>query len=51
MTELEDLKTLHALIAEVLRTVSTDTLKAELARREGEPERRGFKRVKVRGTH
>ena len=51
MTESEELRILRALVAELLRGVSTDTLKAELERREGKPERRGYKRVKVRGAH
>lgn len=51
MTESEELKTLRALVAKLLRGVTDDMLKAELDRREGKTERRGFKRVKLRGTH
>ena len=51
MTESEELRILRALVAELLRGESTDTLKAELARREGKPERKGFKVVKVGGMH
>ena len=51
MTESEELRILRAIMAELLRGVPDDMLKAELARREGKSERRGFKRVKVTGTH
>ena len=51
MTESEEIRILRAIVAELLRGVPVDMLKAELARREGKPERKGFKRVKVRGTH
>ena len=51
MTESKELKILRASVADMLRGVTVDMLKAELARREGKPERKGFKAVKVRGMH
>ena len=52
MTESEELKVLHKFVAELLRVVRTSMLRDELARREGEPEKKkGFKRVYVKGMH
>ena len=51
MTESEEFKILHTIVAELLRGVPVRMLEAELARREGKPERSGFKRVKLRGTY
>ena len=51
MTESEELRILRALVAELLRGVPAGMIEAELARREGKPERKGFKAVKVRGMH
>ena len=51
MTDSEELRILRTIVANLLRGVTVDMLKAELARREGEPERKGFKRVKLKGTH